>query len=496
MDDRTPQSAHNETGGARSNPLGRKILLFSSACAVVALHLPARAQLPLSRTEMMRRTWSSPSGNSGRKGAVDEKEPLGRRPTLARRGRSEGARRGRSGRRSSGASRDEKSPRMAMTARQLPPAWSAPEPAEPKPKKTVNKESKGKAGKKANGAAHRRAAAKIVLPKKISGGHAGGKACLTFLRKHEVPFTKSKSRRGIATPVKITGPIGGIELVDKWKPKRRPVMDCLLAATLLRAARILRKHKIAKLVFTSTYRPPRRRHPSRHGRGLAIDVRDIVFIDGTSLNVQKHWRKSYGRPNKCVGQFTTAESMKMRRIICDLEEANVFRRILTPDSDPAHRDHFHIASGADSEKWKRSRWAGRNLYQPLPGTRLYRSWHRWYRCYKYRSRRSRSRCYRHRRPGWVESGNPYKFRTKRLQPYLGPNLSRLALATASGSNAEKASTTTKQSKRQTAEMRREKRKKDPNVKPRDDGSGDKESSSDSTGSTGAEKSKYESDRTS
>jgi hypothetical protein len=203
-------------------------------------------------------------------------------------------------------------------------------------------------------------------------------------------------------------------------------MDCALALTLLKSVPVYKKHKVKKIVYSSLYRPSRSHRPSRHALGLAIDVRDVVFADGTSLNVKKHWRRAYGRPDNCVGRFTTAESVQLRRIVCDLEEANTFRRILTPDSDPAHSDHFHMAAGKPKEKWRRTRWAGRLLYQPLPKTRLFRSWYRWYRCYKYRSRRSRSRCYRARSPRWVRSGNPYKFYTWRRQRYLGRALAARA----------------------------------------------------------------------
>ena len=332
----------------------------------------------------------------------------------------------------------------------LPPAWSPRKPQKAEPKKPRSAPQSPQIAK-----------GRLRLPRKISGGHKGGARCLALLRRHKVPFKKAKKLGHIGTPIELTGSIGGIQLRSKWKKKGNPVMDCILAKSLLMAAPVLRKHKVKTLTYSSVYRRPRRRyHPSRHSYGLAIDVRDITFTDGMTLNVQKDWRKAYGRPNSCVGRHTTDDSVRMRRIICDLEERNVFRRILTPDSDAAHRDHFHISAGKPGEKWRRSRWAGRNLYQPLPGTRLYPSWYRWYRCYKYRSRRSKARCYRARTPSWVVSGNPYKFKTRRYQKYLGNTLANQALHRPTKRPRKKVQKKDKSSKNQKKDKKDKSSKKD------------------------------------
>ncbi len=251
--------------------------------------------------------------------------------------------------------------------------------------------------------------------------------CLAELEARGVPFRRAGPHFGIRLPIRLTGPIQGIEIRSKWRPAEQPLVDCLLALTLWRAAPVLRAHGVRRLLYTSTYRKGRRGdpRPSRHALGLAIDVRDVVYRDGQVLNVEKDWQKAYGAPGDCVGPVKSPAAVRLRRLVCDLERARIFRRILTPDSDPGHGDHFHMASAKPGEQWRRDRWAGRLLYQPLPGSRLFASWYRWYRCYKYLSWRRRKACYRRRRPRWVRSGSPYHFEAHRTPRYLARILRRM-----------------------------------------------------------------------
>ena len=244
--------------------------------------------------------------------------------------------------------------------------------------------------------------------------------CLARLRALGVPFRRARPHFGIANPIRLTGPIRGLEIRSKWRPSEQPLMDCLLALTLWRAAPIFRAHGVRRILYSSTYRRGRRGdpRPSRHALGLAIDVRDLVYESGEMLNVEKDWEKHYGRPGACVGRVSSRKAARLRQLVCDLERARIYRRILTPDSDPGHHDHFHMASAKPGEQWRRDRWAGRLLYQPLPGTRLFASWYRWYRCYKFLSWRSRLACYRRRRPRWVVSGTPYRFQARYTPAYL------------------------------------------------------------------------------
>ena len=346
------------------------------------------------RVERIRSAWSRPQ----------RKRPS-KRPTVSRRDREPAPERAVK----SARKRSRKSARqwVAMAATALPPAWSAkpvtPQPSKPgtSPLGTVDP-------------------GRVSHRTRLSAMPKASAICLAKLRAWRVPFRLAKPHFGIRTPVILTGPVGGVYYVNRWMPKKPPLMDCLLALTLAKASRTLNRFGVKKLYFTSTYRKGRRGdpRPSRHALGLAIDVRDIELHNGTRYNVLKDWKKYYGGPSNCVGRVPSHRAMLLRRLVCSLEERNAFRRILSPDSDIAHRDHFHMAAGKAGERWKRARWAGRLLYQPLPKTRRFPSWYRWYRCYKYLSWRARKRCYRRRRPSWVGSGNPYCFKPRVRLRYL------------------------------------------------------------------------------
>lgn len=431
--------------GLRSKPNRKKLFslltcfffLLFSVCNT-APEAKAQPPVPYSRSARIRQAWSRPRttrahDNSSKDDDMREaKKVFSNEMILASKGKARKSAGG-SVRTPQGSSKkkNQNFPKISMSVHQLPPAWSPEEiqtfekrmSAKQNPTKQSSRESQKKQNPENN---HKKQSKPIVL--KVSQGHEGGKTCIALIKKHKVPFVPTKPVSGIKTPIKLTGPINGITIQSKWQQGEQPVMDCRLALSLLQSTSILREHDVKTLIYSSVYRPASRNsRPSRHALGLAIDVRDIEFKDHVTLNVLKDWRKTYGRPNICVGKHTTDNSVRLRSIICDLEEANIFRRILTPDSDPGHSDHFHISVGKAGEEWERSRWAGRNLYQPLPGTRLYYSWYKWYKCYRYRGRKAKNRCYRARKPSWVVSGNPYKFKTHRYTKYLGSNLAHDAV---------------------------------------------------------------------
>lgn len=434
-------------------PFGRKnifgtfgrntLFVFMLFLFTAGSDVKAQAMVPRSNTAKMRQVWSRPgsrnpvrsntqNGVSGKKGRTDV--------LLAGPGHPGGIR--------------GSSPRT-MSVHTIPPAWSPEEPPEQHPEDSEEESACEESGKEPpkepqpgkpdeqhpretvptpaqspteppSQTAQAPAPAAKPLPIRGSDAEQGGAACMAVLKEHGVSFVEEKTVAGIRTAIKLTGPINGITYRSRWTPDDEPVMDCLLALALLRASNIFKAHEVDVIVYSSIYRPPRRNRPSRHAQGLAIDVRDVTFKDRVTLNVLRDWRKAYGRPDNCVGEYTTDNSVRLRRIICDLEETNIFRRILTPDSDPDHEDHFHISAGISGESWERSRWAGRNLYQPLPGTRLFPSWYEWYGCYRKRGRRAVTRCYNARRPSWVVSGNPYRFTTHRYKSFLGPELAAVA----------------------------------------------------------------------
>jgi hypothetical protein len=250
-------------------------------------------------------------------------------------------------------------------------------------------------------------------------------ACYAALQRLGVMFRAGPSKGLIAHPVLVSDPIAGVHFRNKYT-KDPMLADCQLVLALYRSATIFRKHGVHTVLFSNTWRPPHwdfklRRSVPRKGQsvghhpvGLAMDA--SVLIDGKNVRyeVEADWEKAYGGPGNCVGPVKTAKGRKLRQIICDLEEHHVFRRVLTPDSDYGHRNHFHISAPLANESFVRTRWAGRTLDQPLPGDPGFPGWEKWYSCWQVANLRRRWACYqRHQK---LKGRAPVRFATPKAQP--------------------------------------------------------------------------------
>jgi hypothetical protein len=179
----------------------------------------------------------------------------------------------------------------------------------------------------------------------------GDLACLVQLGMEGVAFEEGPPLDGVATPVRAVGDvIGGLSL-RYYYPSRMPrVMDCRLALALARAAPVLRRNGVREIVFASHYRP----HEGPlgpeglnfHEQGLAIDVKGFRLARGTMLWVEHDYEPGLGfvDPSSCLGRPLTAKGMLLRKIVCDLDAADVFEAILTPDYDAVHWNHFHFST--------------------------------------------------------------------------------------------------------------------------------------------------------
>ncbi|PKN17871.1 MAG: hypothetical protein CVU65_18275 [Deltaproteobacteria bacterium HGW-Deltaproteobacteria-22] len=223
-----------------------------------------------------------------------------------------------------------------------------------------------------------------------------GTACIRDLVRRGIDVKAAPGKRGVETPVHVFGKIGGVEWYYAWDPKGAMNIDCKFVYSLLRFAPILAANNVKRVTYTSTYRPAEgRRIISQHGHGLAVDVRSVTLNDGRELVVLRDWRKAYGTKDNCVGKPSTPEAKILRTIICQAEKADIFRLMLTPDSDWSHQNHFHI-DGLGRIDWMRPRHGGRLADQPLPGEPAFENWWKWYVCYKKRTPRARERCWNNR----------------------------------------------------------------------------------------------------
>jgi hypothetical protein len=162
----------------------------------------------------------------------------------------------------------------------------------------------------------------------------GGSDCLGELSASGTRFVKSEPVLGIATPVVIQGPLGGIPYYTL--DKKPMVADCRLALALVRIGPELESLGVTRVRYSSTY-VYRTSHPGRmsmHAYGLAIDVHALE-VDGVMLDVKKAFAR--GRGATC-----TAGMPALNLVACRLRGRGLFKELIGPDDNRAHHDHFHL----------------------------------------------------------------------------------------------------------------------------------------------------------
>jgi hypothetical protein len=175
--------------------------------------------------------------------------------------------------------------------------------------------------------------------------------CLRVLRRGAVPFEASaRAQLGVAQPIFVTGPIGGVSVRASGRRVIRELMDCRLAVALLRWSRLLRALGVREVIHLSTYRPPSEREAerdpvqSRHAGGMAIDAGSFVLDDGTVLSVLDDFhgrlRRPVCGPDARVPRNTAARLL--RTIACDAARRGLFHVVLTPNFNVPHRNHLHL----------------------------------------------------------------------------------------------------------------------------------------------------------
>jgi hypothetical protein len=162
----------------------------------------------------------------------------------------------------------------------------------------------------------------------------GGLACLIRLRALGIEFSSISSLKGVMTPVRVTGAIGGIALRGMGGGPKPLVCDCRLALALHRAAPYLTNLGVSELRFSNaySYRLMPSGRLSQHAMGLAIDVH-AVRADGALLEVKQDF--ALALEDGCAGP-------PLNRMACLLRSWGLFDWVLTPDFDRAHYNHFHL----------------------------------------------------------------------------------------------------------------------------------------------------------
>jgi hypothetical protein len=187
--------------------------------------------------------------------------------------------------------------------------------------------------------------------------------CRRELKQRKLPVKPAYGpARGIATPVRLDGPLHGIRFVAPGKRSVYGKLDCRLALALDEMAKIFEGHEVTEIHVDNMYRPAARlprqskrkpRKRSQHSYGLAADLVRLKLRDGSVLVVESDWHGEIGTPAcgpDAEVRDPTDQAILLRNIVCGLAREGLFHHILTPNYDAAHRDHLHLDIKRDSKE--------------------------------------------------------------------------------------------------------------------------------------------------
>lgn len=187
-----------------------------------------------------------------------------------------------------------------------------------------------------------------------------GAACLLALERLGVSHRVAPHTRGVATPVVLTGPLGGVRYTPHWD-RVEALMDCQFALTLHRLAPVIRAAGFDEVRFSSFYSyrtVSGSRRLSRHANGLAVDIHELRGPNGAKAHIQRDWRRHHGAPDACQAPFPPSPEGRLRQVVCGLEASGLIYLVLTPDSDAAHYNHLHVSGLRSGDRPPKGRVAG------------------------------------------------------------------------------------------------------------------------------------------
>lgn len=163
----------------------------------------------------------------------------------------------------------------------------------------------------------------------------GGEKCLSWLPKLGIEYEQLDPTPGVATPVEARGPIAGVSYTTLGR--QSVVADCRLILALDWIGPSLKEFGIREVQHSGAYvyRTQRSGRPSLHARGLAIDLHSFRDASGR-VEVERDFER--GLDDGCDD-----DAPELNRVVCRLRALDLFRELLTPDSNADHHDHVHVA---------------------------------------------------------------------------------------------------------------------------------------------------------
>lgn len=160
---------------------------------------------------------------------------------------------------------------------------------------------------------------------------------------------------GVASPLRIIGPLGSVTFRVPPVKTAFGVLDCRQALLWIDMLPVLEKHEVVSIRIDNFYRNSsriRRGKKSQHAYGLAADVVSVSLRDGRELHVEEDFFGRRGEPPcgpeaaihppKGATRPQVEEAIKLRNLVCEWARSGAFHHILTPNYNRAHENHLHV----------------------------------------------------------------------------------------------------------------------------------------------------------
>jgi len=175
------------------------------------------------------------------------------------------------------------------------------------------------------------------------------RACYQALSHEAVAFNSvdKKTAPGVRWPVRLGGPIHGVQFRAMDSSATYTILDCRLAVALSAWASSLARAGVQRVEYFSMYRPHARvagsGSVSGHAHGLAIDAARFHLSSGAVLDVLPDWEEKTRGQAPCPVRRDEARGARiLRSITCSVVDQKLFQVVLTPHYNRAHNNHLHL----------------------------------------------------------------------------------------------------------------------------------------------------------
>lgn len=172
--------------------------------------------------------------------------------------------------------------------------------------------------------------------------------CLAALDEAEIPYelVTEALETPTPTPVRITGPVGGVTYAP-MRPEHPVLVSCEMAARLPHLSRIARREGTTRIIIMSSHRT--RPSISFHRLGMALDIYAFETNRG-ALSVNDHFLETPAHRTCEADPPEDWRAAALQRIACRLAASRRFSSVLTPNYNDGHRDHFHVDIRPDDDR--------------------------------------------------------------------------------------------------------------------------------------------------